>query len=169
LTKSDEVDVFFSKEFYGSSYSPITRVSHPAVSELIRHIWHCREKGDQSPLKLGAIKKTSVFTDCLQVIQDPRLLEEGITGMLSDLRSFEGMEHVVSDDGRIGHKMQDGISFKLSYFYKTMWLYFLRGEELPYQHAATRSRGAVAHQERAVQLRRNPERVRRCSWRDRHT
>jgi hypothetical protein len=40
----DEVDVFFSKEFYGNVYTPSTDIKHPAVSSLIDYIWNKRNE-----------------------------------------------------------------------------------------------------------------------------
>jgi hypothetical protein len=40
----DEVDVFFSKDFYGNVYTPSTDIKHPAVSSLIDYIWNKRNE-----------------------------------------------------------------------------------------------------------------------------
>ena len=39
----DEVDVFFSDEFYGNEYRPLALLRHPAVSAFIIHAWDNRD------------------------------------------------------------------------------------------------------------------------------
>jgi hypothetical protein len=38
----DEVDVFFSDDFYGKTYNPRATIKHPAISALIDYIWQQR-------------------------------------------------------------------------------------------------------------------------------
>lgn len=38
----DEVDVFFSKEFYNQSYTPIAEIKNPAITELFDYLWNNR-------------------------------------------------------------------------------------------------------------------------------
>jgi hypothetical protein len=39
----DEVDVFFSKDFYGNTYSPSASLRDPTINELIKYIWSQRK------------------------------------------------------------------------------------------------------------------------------
>jgi hypothetical protein len=39
----DEVDNFFSKEFYGNTYNPCTFINSPNVIEIIKFIWAHKE------------------------------------------------------------------------------------------------------------------------------
>jgi hypothetical protein len=36
----DEVDVFFTKDFYGNSYNPITKLTDQRISNLIHDVWN---------------------------------------------------------------------------------------------------------------------------------
>lgn len=38
----DEVDVFFSKDFYGSAYCPVATISHPTISLLLKDLYSNR-------------------------------------------------------------------------------------------------------------------------------
>ena len=38
----DEVDVFFSKEFYGNVYTPSTMLRDPTITSLTNFIWSSR-------------------------------------------------------------------------------------------------------------------------------
>lgn len=35
----DEVDTFFSKDFYGNTYNPCTIIQNPNIVEIIKLIW----------------------------------------------------------------------------------------------------------------------------------
>lgn len=35
----DEVDVLFSQDFYGKTYSPIAEIKDQTITDLITHIW----------------------------------------------------------------------------------------------------------------------------------
>jgi hypothetical protein len=39
----DEVDVFFSKEFFNKMYVPVAQIKNPKVSNLLDYIWNNRE------------------------------------------------------------------------------------------------------------------------------
>ena len=38
----DEVDVFFSKEFFNMSYVPVAKIKHEKVSNLLDYVWETR-------------------------------------------------------------------------------------------------------------------------------
>ncbi len=52
----DEVDVFFSKEFFGQAYVPLAEIRHPAVSQMLDFIWEEKSKGTKVTYNL--IKKS---------------------------------------------------------------------------------------------------------------
>ena len=39
----DEVDVFFSKDFYGNVYLPQASLTDPTIEKLIKFIWENRD------------------------------------------------------------------------------------------------------------------------------
>ena len=39
----DEVDVFFSDDFFGNEYRPLASLRHPAVSTFMKFLWEERE------------------------------------------------------------------------------------------------------------------------------
>ena len=39
----DEVDVFFSKEFFNKMYAPVAIIKDPKVSNLLDYVWNNRE------------------------------------------------------------------------------------------------------------------------------
>ena len=36
----DEVDVFFSKDFFGAQYRPLATITDPEVQNLVDYIWN---------------------------------------------------------------------------------------------------------------------------------
>jgi hypothetical protein len=40
----DEVDVFFSEEFYGNIYAPLAKIKHSKIKELTDFLWSNKEK-----------------------------------------------------------------------------------------------------------------------------
>ena len=38
----DEVDVFFSKDFYGNVYTPSASLSDPTITNLLDYVWEKR-------------------------------------------------------------------------------------------------------------------------------
>jgi hypothetical protein len=40
----DEVDVFFSKSFFGRDYTPTALIKHEKISALTDYIWNRRQK-----------------------------------------------------------------------------------------------------------------------------
>ena len=40
----DEVDVFFSKEFFNKAYVPLAEIRHEKISKLLDFIWFGKDK-----------------------------------------------------------------------------------------------------------------------------
>jgi hypothetical protein len=123
----DEVDVFFSKEFYGQSYCPITKIRHETVTQLLQYIWDNRT--DRSKISLDMMKASAVYQACLQHFRSwEPLLEECLKGMLVDVASFDEHTYEVEvdeSDGlrKIGYPDQHGLSFSMFHRYKTVFAY----------------------------------------------
>jgi hypothetical protein len=118
----DEVDVFFSKDFYGNLYKPLARLTDSSITALINYIWEIRDQPTE--LKIAKIKKTEQYLACCSKFRDWQfLIEESIKTMIADLKSYEKHDYVVIA-GQIGYKDQDGISFTAAYGYKTLFAYY---------------------------------------------
>ncbi len=103
----DEVDVFFSKDFYGNSYNPMLNLTDPTINALIHHIW----KERNTNLTLDNIRLLNVFEKCVKKFDKwQELIEEAVKEMLSSLKTFESHHYVVKDD-KIGYINQDDINF----------------------------------------------------------
>ncbi len=120
----DEVDVFFSKTFYGNQYHPYSEVRHPSITVLLKHIWSVRKNIS----KLEDIKKSAEFTHCLEAMSEgvgQELLQEALKMLYVDLIKFEREgHHYVLVDGQICYEDGDSLSNLMFYGYETMWAYF---------------------------------------------
>ena len=123
----DEVDVFFSKDFYGNVYRPMASVTDKTISDLIGYIWSIR--ADRPALRLSAVTKTAQYQACLGKFSHcAPLIEASVQLMLQDVRVFKDHKYDVVDD-RIGYKEQDGMSFTATYGYQTMFAYYQEHEK----------------------------------------
>jgi hypothetical protein len=128
----DEVDVFFSSDFYGQIYEPSSRISSPAISEFIKFLWSRRQsKG----IKTEALQSTA-FADLKKTICPlwEKLLLETVKQLIEDLKSIEDHKKMYSvvpsanGELKIGYLEQDKYSTTTVYQYKTLWAYFAEHE-----------------------------------------
>ena len=116
----DEVDVFFSKDFYGNIYTPLARLRDPTITNLTNFIWTNR---NSSKMSIRTLEKTSQFTACCARYPGwEGLVREAAKDMLADLCDFKH-DYLVHHD-KIAYKEQDGISFDVVYGYKTLFAYY---------------------------------------------
>ncbi len=115
----DEVDVFFSKEFYGNVYTPSTVLRDPTVTALINFIWESRAN-----LTYKLVIESTVFKACCQRYANwEPVIDEAVKNMLYDIKNFESHDYIIKDD-KIGYKEQDNIVFNSVYGYKTLFAYY---------------------------------------------
>ncbi|UJR17604.1 hypothetical protein I4U23_004500 [Adineta vaga] len=115
----DEVDVFFSRDFYGNVYTPSASLKDPTITSLVHSIWTQRKLS----LNLRRIQMTPEYKACSE--QFPKwilLIDEAIKDMLADVQSFESHDYVVKNN-KIGYIEQDNIVYNVVYGYKTLFAY----------------------------------------------
>ncbi|CAF3383520.1 unnamed protein product [Rotaria socialis] len=121
----DEVDVFFSRDFYGNIYTPAATLKDPTITSLVNYIWTQRN----SKLNLNKINETQQYKDCCARFPKWELLiQEAIKDMLSDVNSFESHNYNVKED-KIGYIEQDNIIYNVVYGYKTLFAYYFEHEK----------------------------------------
>jgi energy-coupling factor transporter ATP-binding protein EcfA2 len=119
----DEVDVFFSKDFYGNVYTPLARLNDPTIQQLAKYIWTNRSRS----LSFRNIEQSLEFKACcLRYKGWEFLIGEAVKDMLNDVQEYKH-DYIVQHD-KIGYKEQDGVSFDLVYGYKTLFAYFYENE-----------------------------------------
>ncbi|CAF4529650.1 unnamed protein product [Rotaria sp. Silwood2] len=121
----DEVDVFFSREFYGNVYTPSASLQDSTITSLINLIWTKRK----SKLKLNRVISTDEYKACCDRFPNwEPLIREAVQDMLSDVNNFESHDYVVSQD-KIGYIEQDNIVYNVVYGYKTLFAYHCEREK----------------------------------------
>ena len=116
----DEVDVFFSKDFYGNIYTPSTSLRDPIITNLIDWIW----KNKDSQLNINTIKQTQEFRACYDKFRTwGCLIEEAVKDMIFDVKSYTSHDYIVNNN-KIGYKEQDNIAYNVFYGYKTLFAYY---------------------------------------------
>ena len=121
----DEVDVFFSREFYGNLYTPSVSLRDPTIIALANYIWENRKL----KLTLNRVKATSEYQACCQRFQNWEvLIVEAVKDMLYDVNNFESHDYHVAQD-KIGYIEQDNVVFNVVYRYKTLFAYYLENEK----------------------------------------
>jgi hypothetical protein len=120
----DEVDVFFTKDFYGNSYNPLLKLSDQTIIDLIKSIWKERNYS----LKFNIVKTFDAFKKCVDRFNNwQELIEEAVKDMLLALKTFSSHQYTVKDDN-IGYKYHDDINYNTSYGYNTIFAYLLENE-----------------------------------------
>ena len=121
----DEVDVFFSTDFYGNSYNPMLSFTDSSIQDLILFIWKERKKG----YILNSILGSDEYRKCIDKYNDwKELTMEAIKEIISSLDTFHSVEYIVKDD-KIGYKYQDDINFNINYRYNTILAYIHEHEK----------------------------------------
>lgn len=120
----DEVDVFFSRDFYGNIYAPATNLKDPMITSLVNFIWAERK----SHLTLNKIIATQEYKNCCARFPKwESIIQEAIRDMFSDVNSFQSHSYTVKDD-KIGYIEQDKIIYNVTYGYKTLFAYYFEHE-----------------------------------------
>ena len=124
----DEVDVFFSEEFYGNIYTPAAVIKHDSIEKITDLIWRDHEEHGTTKdwkLNLNKIKRQAAYGELKKKFGKwTTLLDEAIKDMLVDVREFEKHADYVIKDYKIGYKDGDQISTTATLGYKTLFTYY---------------------------------------------
>ena len=121
----DEVDVFFSKNFYGELYTPSVNLRDPTVPQLLDYIWENRDK----KLKLATVKTSPQYQACFARFKDYGfLVEEAVKDMLFDLKEYSSHQYIVKEN-KIGYVDGDSVSFQAVNRYQTVFAYYAEHEK----------------------------------------
>jgi len=119
----DEVDTFFSKDFYGALYTPSVLVKSNEISELIKFIWH--NKGPE--LNLQFVKESSAYREMCKKFKNElvqKIITAEILKMIVASTTYEEKkyEHVL-EEGKIGIVEHGVVNFNLTLGYNTTFWY----------------------------------------------
>ena len=128
----DEVDVFFSKEFFGNIYSPILRLENGYISHFFDFIWKSR---DLPTFSIVTIKNSIEFKNVVSLYKNwEDLIEDQLKYIFNDLKKFRDHEYIIKNE-MIAYKEQNNIIFNKIVGYKTLFAYYLEFEkgEIPFK------------------------------------
>lgn len=118
----DEVDVFFSTEFFGKLYSPAMNIKSEEVENLASYVWK-----NKDTLKVSEAEASVEFKACQKKYSKiPQLLKYNLYEMISSARNFK--HAYVIHDNKIGYVLPEGLSFAASYGWKTIFAYYYEAE-----------------------------------------
>jgi len=121
----DEVDVFFSKNFYGELYTPSVNIRDATITQLLDWIWENRN----NRLNIALVKASAQYQACLTRFKDYGfLIEEAVKDMLFDLREYPSHQYIVKED-KIGYIDGDSVSFQAVNRYQTVFAYYHEHEK----------------------------------------
>ncbi|CAF0753965.1 unnamed protein product [Brachionus calyciflorus] len=123
----DEVDVFFSKDFYGNDYKPVTNLTDSTISNLIDFIWS--KRNDLNKLSFNIVQNTNEYRQLCQKLGNnwKPIIDAAIRAMITELASFKTHDYEIIN-GKIGYIEHDNVSFNINYGYKTLFAYYLENE-----------------------------------------
>ena len=124
----DEVDVFFSKDFYGKPYIPSTSIKDPSIDKLINFIW---SKRNEKNITMKLIQTSAEYKECVSKFKHwENLIEESVKDMIYDVKNFDSQSYEINEKtDRIGYTEQDQIFYNKIYGYQTMFVYFKEVEK----------------------------------------
>jgi len=118
----DEIDVFFSKDFYGKLYSSSLLQTHQTINDLFQFIWDKRKL--MSDELLENIKNSNEYAKCKEMFNDwHELLDENLKDILYDLNTYESHQYFTFNN-KICYKDNDEIVYNRRFGYKTVFAYF---------------------------------------------
>eukprot|EP01041_Mallomonas_annulata_P001955 gene1955-3795_t len=143
----DEVDVFFSKDFFGATYNPLTTYQSEETVAILTHIFDNRN----SALTLQQIKALPAYITLIDKCYNEviPIIDNQLNRMLRDVKTFNQSPYeVVTVKGigkRIGYKTLDCVNTNIKHGYKTSFAYL-------YEASKDESMRAVANDELILQF-----------------
>lgn len=129
----DEVDVFFSRSFYGKTYDPVLTLKLDRIADLQHKVWAMKEcELKRIPL---ALKDTDAYQELLRDYADvANILNSQIVKMCSDLEAWkkggpdEDFRAYKVIDGKVAYKNGVAYDSKITFGCITLWTYFYEVE-----------------------------------------
>jgi len=119
----DEVDVFFSRDFYGANYNPSVILRSPEISAILEYIWKNRTR-----VTLSEVKKLSEYkTVSDQYRNISRIIDNAILRMVDQCKNFNEPPYdcVKNEFGQtvIGYREGGSVNTSIQHGYKTCFAY----------------------------------------------
>ncbi len=131
----DEVDSFFTKNFYGEVYEESIVIKNDAVNALIKKMWDEKEKGNKEFLNWRKVEQSSEYKACLRAFPGwDDLICEAVKSMTVALANLDKHKYYIETDpnlnrehqGDIGYQEEgaDDILWDVDQGYYTMFAYY---------------------------------------------
>ncbi|KAG7352611.1 von Willebrand factor type A domain containing protein [Nitzschia inconspicua] len=135
----DEVDVFFSSEFYGNTYNKAAMLREPEVIEILKVIWMESNEGKKR-VKLSFVKQIPAYMSLVQKLSGFEfVVENEVMRMLDEVRRLdESPYHLDVSRDKIGHKVMDTIDYDVNFGYRTIFAYLKEKDKLQHPDATLR-------------------------------
>ncbi|EAR95155.1 helicase carboxy-terminal domain protein (macronuclear) [Tetrahymena thermophila SB210] len=120
----DEVDVFFSKDFFGNNYDIVAPIQDQTIESLLDKIWNAKHDPNFS---FKYICKSQEYKNC--IAQFPNwieLIKEQTKIAVSDFKNINkvSFENYKIQNDKIYYKNQDQYLDNISYGYRTLYTYY---------------------------------------------
>lgn len=125
----DEVDVFFSEQFYGVSYRPSASIQSKEVRELLEYVWN--QKGPS--LNLSSVQESSAYTALAAKYWDSgssdstlkEIFDAEINKMIEATTTYNNGSHLHEvEHGRVGIVEHGSVNTELRDGYNSTWWHF---------------------------------------------
>jgi hypothetical protein len=147
----DEVDVFFSADFYGESYTPSAKYKIPEIEFLQKYIWDHRlghfdgapnlEEDECEKRRRKFFKEITSLTEYQKLgtcngTDFKAIVDQHLNAMLIDLvvvlkEEMDPKPFLNAETGQLGYQFQDSYDYAASVRYQTLFAYFKEVERLP--------------------------------------
>ncbi|KAL4496498.1 hypothetical protein ABPG72_014728 [Tetrahymena utriculariae] len=124
----DEVDVFFSKEFFGNNYDIVAPIQDETIEKLLDKIWSEKVKPNFS---FKSISESDQFKQCLAKFPKwSELIQEQVKIIVHDFKNFNDIiiENYKTKNDKIYYKNQDQYVDNISFGYRTLYSYYQEKE-----------------------------------------
>ncbi|KAL4463179.1 hypothetical protein ABPG74_007180 [Tetrahymena malaccensis] len=120
----DEVDIFFSKEFFGNNYNIVAPIKDQTIEILLDKIWSEKSKSNFS---FNSISQSDQYKKCLEKFADwKELIKEQVMIIIQDFQNVGKLKvegYIILND-KIYYKNQDQFIDNISYGYRTLYSYY---------------------------------------------
>ena len=110
---------------YIETYNQVAQLKEPEVATILKKIWEAHKQGGRR-LRLADIRMSTEYKALnLKISGFEFILDNEISLMLDQVRRVDEEPSYYFDEesGRIGYKIQDTISYKVTYGYRTVFSY----------------------------------------------
>mmetsp|Transcript_54892 Transcript_54892/g.67290 ORF Transcript_54892/g.67290 Transcript_54892/m.67290 type:complete len:1163 (-) Transcript_54892:163-3651(-) len=124
----DEVDKFFSTDFFGQQFAPSVLIPKQEISDLIKYIWqmYLDNNRDIYAITLDKIEESQEYKNVLNEFNEEwhDLIKESVKDMIDGIQTFkEDKSYKIINQRDVAYKFSDSYSTNVFKGYKTLFAY----------------------------------------------